>query len=108
MVFNPDISINTAQMCQPKYRKSVYQTLINPNVTAYSTFWKKHTKYYRPRISDEQLKLKLETSGTTFIVGLKGCEKTATTKQHANSYIEFQDEDQRDNYLLIANKHPSD
>ena len=65
-------------------------------------------KLYRPRISDEQLKLKLETFGATLIVGPKGCGKTTTAKQHAKSYIEFQDEDQRDNYLLIANTHPSD
>lgn len=65
-------------------------------------------KEYKPRIADAQLKLKLETFGATLIVGPKGCGKTTTAKQHANSFIEFQDEDQRDNYLLIANTHPSD
>ena len=65
-------------------------------------------KEYKPRISDEQLKLKLEAFGATLIVGPKGCGKTTTAKQQAKSFIEFQDEDQRENYLLIADTHPSD
>lgn len=63
---------------------------------------------YKARIADELLKMKLEAFGATLIVGPKGCGKTTTAKQHAKSYIEFQDEDERDNYLLIANTHPSD
>ena len=65
-------------------------------------------KEYKPRIADEQLKLKLEAFGATLIVGPKGCGKTTTAKQQAKSFIEFQDEDERENYLLIANTHPSD
>lgn len=65
-------------------------------------------KEYKNRIADKQLKLKLEAFGGTLIVGPKGCGKTTTAKEFANSYIEFQDEDERDNYLLIANTHPSD
>ena len=63
---------------------------------------------YIRRVADEQLKLKLDAFGATLIVGPKGCGKTTTAKQYAKSYIEFQDEDERENYLLIANTHPSD
>ena len=65
-------------------------------------------KNYKPRIYDELLKLKLEAFGAALIVGPKGCGKTTTAKQQAKSYVEFQDEDERENYLLIANTHPSD
>ena len=63
---------------------------------------------YLKRIADKQLELKLEAFGATWIQGPKGCGKTTTAKQKAKSCIEFQDEDQRENYLLIANTHPSD
>lgn len=63
---------------------------------------------YLKRIADEQLTLKLEAFGGILITGPKGCGKTTTAKQKAKSVIEFQDEDERDNYLLIANTHPSD
>lgn len=63
---------------------------------------------YLTRIADEQLQLKLESFGAALIVGPKGCGKTTTARQKAKSYIEFQDEDKRDNYLLIANTHPSE
>ncbi len=63
---------------------------------------------YLKRISDELLSQKLEAFGAVLIVGPKGCGKTTTAKQQAMSFIEFQDEDERENYLLIANTHPSD
>lgn len=63
---------------------------------------------YLKRIADELLSQKLEAFGAALIVGPKGCGKTTTAKMKANSYIEFQDEDERENYLLIANTHPSD
>ena len=63
---------------------------------------------YLKRIADDLLSLKLEAFGATLIVGPKGCGKTTTAKQKAKSIIEFQDEDERENYLLIANTHPSD
>ncbi len=63
---------------------------------------------YLRRIADEQLALKLEAFGASWILGPKGCGKTTTAKQKAKSSIEFQDEDERENYFLIANTHPSD
>ncbi len=63
---------------------------------------------YLKRIADEQLSLKLAAFGATLITGPKGCGKTTTAKQKAKSIIEFQNEDERENYLLIANTHPSD
>ncbi|MBO4485467.1 MAG: ATP-binding protein [Lachnospiraceae bacterium] len=63
---------------------------------------------YLKRIADKQLEMKLDAFGGVLITGPKGCGKTTTAKQKAKSYIEFQDEDERENYLLIANTHPSD
>lgn len=62
---------------------------------------------YRTRIADEALDFKLESFGATLIVGPKGCGKTTTAKQHANSWIELQDEDRRDGYLAVAATQPS-
>ncbi len=41
------------------------------------------------------------------LVGPKGCGKTTTCKQRAKTIVEFQDEDQRENLLRIANTAPS-
>lgn len=62
---------------------------------------------YKKRIADSLLGLKLETFGATLIVGPKGCGKTTTAKQKAKSIIEFQDEDNREKYLSVANEIPS-
>jgi len=62
---------------------------------------------YRPRIADRLLDLKLESFGAALIIGPKGCGKTTTAKQKARSFIEFQDEDSRDNLLAVANAAPS-
>ena len=63
---------------------------------------------YLNRLADSQLKNKLEAFGAVLILGPKGCGKTTTAKQQAKSIVEFQDEDERDNYLMIAGTHPSD
>ena len=59
------------------------------------------------RIIDEQLALKLESFGAVLIVGPKGCGKTTSAKHKAKSFIEFQDEEQRDNLIAVANTYPS-
>lgn len=51
---------------------------------------------YKKRIADELLKIKLEAFGAALIVGPKGCGKTTTAKQIANTIIEFEDEDNRE------------
>ena len=63
---------------------------------------------YMPRIADDLLSLKLEAFGAALILGPKGCGKTTTGKHFSKSFVEFQDEDQRENLLLIANTKPSD
>ena len=62
---------------------------------------------YKKRIVDDVLDLKLESFGATLIVGPKGCGKTTTAKQKSKSFIEFQDEDKRENYLSVAENMPS-
>lgn len=62
---------------------------------------------YYPRIADEQLDLTLEAFGAALIQGPKGCGKTTTAKQRARTVVEFQDEDERENLLMIANTAPS-
>lgn len=68
---------------------------------------KKMKKTYRDRITDEALQLKLKAFGATLIVGPKGCGKTTTGKHFSKSYIEFQDEDNREKYLSVAENIPS-
>lgn len=62
---------------------------------------------YKKRIVDDLLDLKLESFGATLIVGPKGCGKTTSAKQKAKSFIEFQDEEKRENLLAVANTSPS-
>ncbi|MBQ9328759.1 MAG: ATP-binding protein [Solobacterium sp.] len=63
---------------------------------------------YKKRIVDSQFDLRMEALGAVQIKGPKGCGKTTTAKQKARSVVEFQDEDNRDNLLMIANTKPSD
>ena len=62
---------------------------------------------YIPRIADEILKEKLETSGAVWIRGPKWCGKTWTAKQQARSSLMMQDPDQTLNYLRTAGVKPS-
>ncbi len=62
---------------------------------------------YKKRIADALLELKLESFGAALITGPKGCGKTTTGKQQAASYVEFQDEDVRENLLSVAQTQPS-
>ena len=62
---------------------------------------------YLKRMADTLLAEQLEASGAVLIEGPKWCGKTTTAKQHAASYIELQDPDTRDGYLLAAQTKPS-
>lgn len=61
---------------------------------------------YKKRIVDNLLDLKLESFGATLIKGPKGCGKTTSAKQKAKSFIEFQDEEVRENLLAVAEAAP--
>ena len=61
---------------------------------------------YKERIIDDMLSLHMEAFGAILIKGPKGCGKTTSAKQKAKTVIEFQDEEKRDNLLLIANTSP--
>ena len=62
---------------------------------------------YRPRIADELIEKKSEAFCAVNIIGPKGCGKTRTASQRCNTIIAFQDEDERENLLKIANTQPS-
>lgn len=62
---------------------------------------------YKKRITDELLKTKLDAFGAALIVGPKGCGKTTTAKQISNTIIEFEDEDNRESLLKVAETMPS-
>ena len=49
----------------------------------------------------------MEAFGATWIRGPRGCGKTTTAKQIAKTVVEFQDEEKRENLLLIANTAPN-
>lgn len=61
---------------------------------------------YKKRIVDGLLDFKLESFGAALIKGPKGCGKTTSAKQKARSFVEFQDEDVRDNLLAVAETAP--
>ena len=62
---------------------------------------------YLHRMIDNQFNLLMDAFGAVLIVGPKGCGKTTSAKQKANSVIEFQDEEKRENYLMLAENRPS-
>ena len=63
---------------------------------------------YKHRIIDKQFDERMHALGAVLFVGPKGCGKTTTAKQKAKTVIEFQNEEERENLLLLANNHPSD
>lgn len=56
---------------------------------------------YKQRIIDEEIKFRLKVFDAILISGQKECGKTRSAKQISKSYIEFQDEDKRDNGVLV-------
>jgi len=62
---------------------------------------------YLHRTIDNQFDTLMDAFGAVLIVGPKGCGKTTTARQKAKSVIEFQDEEKRENYLLLAENRPS-
>ena len=99
-------------MCQIKYSKCVKWNVTDLSSLVYNLYKNNNVTgwYYElfKENCDNQLSLKLDAFGGAFIIGPKGCGKTTTAKQKAKSFIEFQDEDKRENYLSIANTHPSE
>lgn len=63
---------------------------------------------YKHRIVDAQFNERMNALGAVLFVGPKGCGKTTTAKQKAKTIIEFQNEEERENLLLLANNHPTD
>ncbi len=61
---------------------------------------------YRDRIVDKVLDDITKVYNAVNIVGPKGCGKTTTAKQRVKTVIEFQDEEQRENLLMIASTSP--
>jgi predicted AAA+ superfamily ATPase len=62
---------------------------------------------YRPRIVDSVLQQALDNSGAVQLVGPKWCGKTTTAERLSNQAVYFQDPDERDNYLRVAEDRPS-
>lgn len=61
---------------------------------------------YKKRIIDKYLDSITKVFNAVNIIGPKGCGKTTTAKQRAKTVIEFQNEEARDNLLLIASTSP--
>lgn len=62
---------------------------------------------YLPRIADETLKKSLRASGAVLIEGPKGCGKTRTATNQAQSVLMMQDPDKQSSYLQTASIKPS-
>ena len=54
----------------------------------------KEKRKYFSRISDEELKNKLDASGALLIRGMKACGKTESAKQFAKSIVSFDQDEQ--------------
>lgn len=62
---------------------------------------------YFNRVSDVQLRQRLEAFGAVLIEGPKWCGKTTTAEQQAQSIIRLQDPDKQAEYLATAQSTPS-
>lgn len=61
---------------------------------------------YKNRIIDKYLDKIIKVYNAVNIVGPKGCGKTTTAKQRVKTIIEFQNEEERENLLMIASTSP--
>ncbi len=61
---------------------------------------------YIRRIVDDELNRRTEAFNAINIIGPKGCGKTRTAKERCNTVIEFQDEENRQGYLEVAQTSP--
>ncbi len=62
---------------------------------------------YQKRITDEQIKHKMQLTGAVLIEGCKWCGKTTSAEQIAKSVIKLQDPDEQAVYENIKNTRPS-
>ncbi|MCR4778050.1 MAG: DUF4143 domain-containing protein [Lachnospiraceae bacterium] len=62
---------------------------------------------YIKRIVDKEIDRKMQAINAINVVGPKGCGKTRTAKERCATVIEFQDENKREGYLLVAETTPS-
>lgn len=61
---------------------------------------------YIRRIVDDVIDKRMEAFNAVSITGPKGCGKTRTAKERCKTVIEFQDEDNREGYLAVAETAP--
>ena len=62
---------------------------------------------YLPRVSDELLKLKIESKGAVLIEGAKWCGKTTSALQFAKSVLFMQQPENKAQNMLIFLLKPS-
>ena len=62
---------------------------------------------YRKRIIDDVIDFRLRVFGALLISGPKGCGKTRSAKEKCKSFVEFQDENRREQLLSVASISPS-
>ena len=62
---------------------------------------------YYPRIADDILQQKLEEAGAVYIKGTKWCGKSTTAKQKAKSMVLMQDQETKEQNILLAQNSPT-
>jgi uncharacterized protein len=62
---------------------------------------------YYPRIADDILQQKLEEAGAVYIKGTKWCGKSTTAKQKAKSAVLMQDQETKEQNILLAQNSPT-
>lgn len=62
---------------------------------------------YIPRVVDNQLQFALESTGAVWIKGPKFCGKSTTAMQFSKTVIKMQDEDEKEQNIMLARIKPS-